>query len=166
MLGGGLLSGAELGCAGRLVVEVHPVGEVGEAEPQACRFHLGKQLVLAVEAALGVVADVIGLVELSGLQDVGGNAVLRGEGQSGGKFLARQRGGIGDDRQHTAAERLVRSIGKVRGIGAAGVGDKQRSKVSQRLIQKRGFFRKVHCVVLRMRVRAFSMSSQRRNQLA
>ena len=61
--GGGALAGAELGYAGGAVVEVHAEGEVGEAEGEAGALHLGEELVLAVEAAVGVVADVVGVVE-------------------------------------------------------------------------------------------------------
>jgi len=73
---GGLLAGPEL----TAVVEVHSVGEVRKAEFEPCGLHLGKELVLTVEAALGVVADVVGLIQLACLQDVRGNAMLRGEG--------------------------------------------------------------------------------------
>ena len=69
VLGGGLLAGAEVSA----VVEVHAVGDVGEAVLGAELLHLGEELVFAVEAALGVVALVVGVFELGGLQDVGGD---------------------------------------------------------------------------------------------
>ncbi|HMH15578.1 MAG TPA: hypothetical protein VK578_20930, partial [Edaphobacter sp.] len=80
VLGGGLLAGAEVAT----VVEVHAEGDVTEVTGGALGFHLGEELVFAVEAALGVVALVVGIFELGGLKDVGGNRVLGGEGEGGG----------------------------------------------------------------------------------
>ena len=119
MLCCGLLAGAEFAA----VVEVHPVGDVLEAAPGALGLHLGEELVFAVEAALAVVADVVGVVEFVRVENVGRDAVRGGEGEGGGEFGARQGGGVGDDGQHPVAEHLMRDPGEVGGVGAAGVGD-------------------------------------------
>ena len=82
--GCGLLAGPE-GCyRRRAIVEVHAVGEMTEASFCAGFFHLGEELVFAVEAAAGVVALVVGIVELGGVEDVGGDVVVGGEGEGGG----------------------------------------------------------------------------------
>src|ERR1700710_1420693 len=119
MLCRGLLAGAEFAA----VVEVHAVGYVGEAGCGAGLFHLGEELVFAVEAAVGVVALVVGAFELVGLEDLRGDVVLGGEGEGGGEFGAGEGGGVGDDGLHFFAEGLVRGVGEVGGVGAAGVGD-------------------------------------------
>ncbi len=84
VLSGGLLAGAEGGDVGGAVVEVHAIGDVGEVPGAAKALHNREELVLAVEAAVGVVALVVGVGELFGLEDLGGNAVVGGEGQGGG----------------------------------------------------------------------------------
>ncbi len=116
---GGLLAGAELGA----VVEVHPVGEMRETELQARGFHLGEELILAVEAAILVVAGVVGIFQLAGLQDVDRDVVFGCEGECGGEFTARQGRRVGDDGEHAVAEDSVRDVGEICGVGAAGVGD-------------------------------------------
>ncbi len=63
VIGGGLLAGTEFAA----VVEVHAVGDVGEASRCSLGFHLGEELVFAVEAAVGVVALVVGAFEFVGL---------------------------------------------------------------------------------------------------
>ncbi len=62
MLRGGLLAGAVV--AG--VVGVEAVGDVGDAARGALAFEHGEELVLAVEAAGGVVAGVVFAGELGG----------------------------------------------------------------------------------------------------
>ena len=80
VLSGGLLAGAEFAA----VVEVHAVGDVCEAGCRAGLFHLGEELVFAVEAAVGVVALVVGAFEFVGLEDLRGDVVLGSEGQGSG----------------------------------------------------------------------------------
>ena len=57
---------------------------MGEGFLGAELLHLGEELVFAVEAALGVVALVVGVFELGGLEDVDGDGVFGGEGEGGG----------------------------------------------------------------------------------
>ncbi len=80
MEGGGLLAGTEISS----VVEVHAEGQVPEPPGCALGFHLGEELVFAVEAAAGVVALVVRVVEFGSVEDVRGDAVLGGEGEGGG----------------------------------------------------------------------------------
>ena len=97
---GGFLAGTEVAA----VVEVHAIGEVGEAELEARGFHLGEELVLAMEAAVAVVANVVWVVEFAGLQDVSRDAVFGGEVERRGQFPAGQGGRVGDDGEHAVAE--------------------------------------------------------------
>ena len=110
-----MLAGTEVST----VVEVHAVGDVSEAALGAEVLHLGEELVFAVEAALGVVALVVGVFELGGLEDVGGDGVLGCEGEGGGEFGAGEGWGVGDDGEHFVAEGLVGGVSEVGGVGAA-----------------------------------------------
>jgi hypothetical protein len=121
VVGSGALTGAEV--AG--VVGVAAVGDGGEAELRAELLHGGEELVLAVEAALAVVAEVVGAGHLLGLQDVERDAVGFGEGDGGGELFAGQAGGVGQDGKHVLAEDLVGFVGEIGGVHAAGVGDEE-----------------------------------------
>ena len=137
---GGFLAGAEFDA----VVEVHAVGEMGEAEFEAGWLHLGEELVLAVEAAVAVVAGVVGVVQFAGLQDAGGNAVLGGEVERGGQLAAGQRGGVGDDREHAVTECAMGLPGEIGGIGSAGVCDQQRVERTEDLAEHVVSFGQLH----------------------
>ena len=145
VLDGGLLAGAE-GCyRGGAVVEVHAVGEVEEASGCAGSASIWvKSSSLAVEAALGVVALVVGVVQLFGVEDLEGDVVLGGEGEGGGEFGAGEGGGVGDDGEHVVAEGLVGGVGEVGGVGASGVGDHDAAEVAEGALKKSGFFGQVH----------------------
>ena len=80
VLGCGLLAGAKFA----VVVEVSAIGEVGEASFCAGFFHLGEEFVFAVEAAAGVVALIVGVVELVGVEDLEWDVAFGGEGEGGG----------------------------------------------------------------------------------
>ena len=79
---GGLLAGAELAS----VVKVHAVGEVGEAEFNARGFHLGEELIFAVEAAMKAICCGCswGRRSSRGLADVDRDVVFGGEGEGSG----------------------------------------------------------------------------------
>ncbi len=145
---GGLLAGAELAA----VVKVHAVGDVGEASGAPESLHLGEELVFAVEAASGIVAGVVGVRELVGLQDFERDVLLLGKGQGGGELFARQGGGIGDDGEHARAKRLVGGKGEKGGVCAARVGDQDRAEVEEGLMQQDGFLLEIHEADCRMRV--------------
>ena len=102
-------------------------------------LHLREELVFAVEAAVGVVALVIGIFELVGLEDLRGDVVRGGEGEGGGEFGPGEGGGIGDDRSHLFAEHLVGRVGEIGGVGAAGVGDEDAAQFMQGGLEERGF---------------------------
>ena len=70
-----------------VVVEVSAVGYVREVESGAGLFHLGEEFVFAVEAAVRVVALVVGALEFVGLEDLRGDVVFGGEGKGGGGNL-------------------------------------------------------------------------------
>ena len=127
VLGGCLLAGAEVSA----VVEVHAEGDVLEASGCALGLHLGEELVFAVEAALGVVALVVGVFEFGGLENVGGDRVFGGECEGGGEFGAWERGGVGDDCQHFFAKGLMCCVGEVSRVGASGVGDHDAAEIAE-----------------------------------
>jgi hypothetical protein len=135
-----LLAGAELGA----VVEVHAVGDVGEVTGDSGLLHLLEELVFAVEAAVGVVALVVGVFELVGAENLDGDVVIGDEGEGSGEFGAREGGGVGDDGLHVVAEGLVGGVGEVGGVGAAGVGDQDAAELLQSCVELRGFGGKVH----------------------
>ncbi len=140
MESGGLLAGAEFA----LVVEVHAVGDGGEAEGSAFGFHLGEEFVFAMEAALGVVAGVIRVGEFGGLEDLEGDVVLFGKGDRSGEFFAGEGGGVGDAGEHLGAEGLMGGVGEESGVGAAGVGDEDGAEVLEGLVEEGGFLVEVH----------------------
>ncbi len=144
VFGGGALPGAEGGDIRGAVVEVHAEGKVGEVSGGAEALHDGEELVLAVEAALGVVALVVRVREFVSVEDFGRDVVIRGEPEGGDEFGAGERGGVGDDGEHARAERLVRGPGEIRGVGAAGVGDEDRAEVLERKVEKLAFGWEIH----------------------
>ena len=73
-----------------------------------------------MEAAVGIVADVIGIVELVRLDVLVGNAEALDERFGVALVRFGNGGGIGGDREGVRAEHLVRGPGQVGGIGAAG----------------------------------------------
>ena len=83
----------------------------------------GEELVLAVEAAGGVVAGVVLTGELGGSDGDEGDRLRGGEGDGLAEMAARKRGGVRDDGDHAAAEDGMRGVREVCGIDAAGVGN-------------------------------------------
>ena len=78
-----------------------------------------------MEAAIGVVALVVGLVKFLGLDDLQGNLLVVGKGCGLLKVATGQRGRIGQDGEHFVAEDAVRGGGEIRRVDPAGVGDHQ-----------------------------------------
>jgi hypothetical protein len=97
-----------------------------------------------VEAAVSVVALVIGAFEFVGLEDLGGDVLRGSEGKGCGEFGARQGGGVSDDGEHFVANGLVGGVGEVGGVGAAGVGDEDTAEVSQGGLEKCGLGGEIH----------------------
>ncbi len=102
---------------------------MGEAEAGAGGFHDGEELVFAVEAALAVVALVVGVFELVGVKDFGGDAVIKNQLESGGELGTGEGGGVGDDGEHAWAEGLVGGEGEEGGVSTAGVGDEDGAEI-------------------------------------
>jgi hypothetical protein len=69
------LTGAEIA----QVVDIHAVDDVADGALMAELFEAGEELVLAMETAVGVVADVIGIVEFVGVDEFVHDAEARGE---------------------------------------------------------------------------------------
>lgn len=119
MLFGGALAGAVVAA----VIGVHAVGDLVETEFRAELLHGFEELGFAVEAAVGVVALVLGLGELFGLDDAQRNAVVFGEGFGLLHVAAGEAGRIGKDGEHAVAEDVVCRGGEKGRIHSAGVGD-------------------------------------------
>jgi len=92
-----------------------------------------------MEAASFVVALVVGIVELVGVEDLSGDVVVGCEGQSGDEFSAREGRGVGDDGLHVGADGEVRGVGEIGGVGSAGVRDQNTAEVLQRGVEFGGF---------------------------
>ena len=101
------------------IVEVDPVDNVFDRSIAAKLFEAGEEFVFAVETAVGVIADVIGIIEFVGDDELMGDAELRGEGFRVALMGTRKRRGIGSDGKSVLAERPVGGPGEVGGIGAA-----------------------------------------------
>ena len=93
MRSSGLLSGAVV--AG--VVGVETVDDVGDAAGDALALEDGKELVLAVEAAGGVIAGVVFAGQLGGVDGDERNGLRCGKGEGLAQMTARKGGGVRDD---------------------------------------------------------------------
>ena len=140
MLLGRLLAGTKIA----LVVEIHAIGDGIEAVLAAVALHDGEELVFAVEAALCVIAGIIWIFQLLRLDDLAGNVLFLREKQGVFKLSSRQRGRIGDERQHVLAQRLMRGIRQISGVHASGVGDERPAQRVQVALQSFVFDFKRH----------------------
>ena len=132
MEGGGLLTGPKF----TFVVEVHAIGDGGETEGGALGFHLGEKFIFAMEAALSIVAGIVGVGKFGRLENLEGDVVLLGESDGIGEFFAGQRGGIGDAGEHAGTERPVSGEGEEGRICAAGIGDEDGAEVLESLVEQ------------------------------
>ena len=114
-----LLGGVLAGTIIAQIVRVHPVDDVLVTARAAHLLQTREQLVLAVEAAVGIVAGVIGIVEL------GGPDVLVHDAESLDERLGvalvgfGKRGRVGGDGDGVGTEHAVGGPGQVGRIGAA-----------------------------------------------
>ena len=131
MLFGGALARAVI----RAVVGIHAKGDARKSQLSAQRFHGGEKRVLAVEAAVGVVALVVGALQFAGLDNAQRNLLLARKGLGLFQVSPRQTGRVGQHGQHTAAQNAMRRGRQVRGVHAAGVGHHQAAQLSQALFQ-------------------------------
>ena len=90
-----------------------------------------EQLVLAVEAAVGIVAHVVGIVEFEGLDVLVGDAELAHEGFGIALVRFRHGGRIGGDGERAVAQHAVRGPRQVGRIGAAGKGHQHAAHAAQ-----------------------------------
>jgi hypothetical protein len=104
------------------IVGIYAVDDVGDAALAADFFQARKQFVLAVEAAVGVVLQVIGILEFARLDIFVRDSELPHEGL--GIALVRLRDGsrIRGHGQSVAAQHLVRSPRQIGRIRPAGIG--------------------------------------------
>ena len=96
-----------------------PAAGTGEA------VELGKKLCLAIVAAIGRVAGITVVRQLSGGDHLYAGADVPGEIESIAQGLPRQAGAVRDDRQRPLAEHRVRLSKEVGAIDSARVGDDQ-----------------------------------------
>ena len=119
MLFGGVLAGAIVA----QIVDIHAIGDVLDAAFARHHFQARKQLVLAMEAAVGIVLDVVGIIELARRDIFVTEAPLASERL--GILLVRFGNGcrIRGDGQCVFAEDAVRGPSQIRRIGAARICD-------------------------------------------
>jgi hypothetical protein len=84
-----------------------------------------------VEAAHGVVADVLGLLHFVRVEDFHRKLLLVREVHRVFHLGAGQGGRVGEDGEHPGAERLVGGEGEKGGIDAAGIGDQHASEPAE-----------------------------------
>ena len=104
---------------------------MGEAELRAQCLHDGEELVFAVEAAVGVVAGVLGRGRVLRWHDVERHAERSGKGAGLVEVAAGEAGGVGEDGDHAVAEDAVRGGGQKGGVDAAGVGHHEAAQLSE-----------------------------------
>ena len=117
------LGGALAGTPVAEVVDIDPVDYVGDAAFFADFIEAAKQLVLAVEAPVLVVLDVVRVFEFKGFD------VFVADGKPGGEFLgiafvgSGDGGGIGSNGDGFVTESLDGGPGEISRVGPSGVGN-------------------------------------------
>ena len=119
MLLGGVLAGTIIG----QIVGIHPVYHVLVTARAAHLLETREQLVLAVEAAVGIVAGVVGILELGGADVLVHQAESLDERLGVALVGFGKRGRVGGDGDGIGTEHVVGGPGQVGRIGAAGEGD-------------------------------------------
>ena len=114
----GILAGAVVA----QVVGIYTVDDVGDAALAADFFQAREQFVLAVEAAVGVVLQVIGIFEFARLDIFVRDSELPHESLGIALVRLRDGGRIRGYGQSVGAERLVRSPRQIGGIRPSGIG--------------------------------------------
>jgi hypothetical protein len=132
MLCRGMLAGAVV--AG--VVGVEAIDDVRDAAGGALAFEHGEELVLAVEAAGGIVAGVVFVGQFPGGDGDQRNGLRGGEGDGLAQMTARERGRVRDDGEHAVAKDGVGSVRKIGGVDATGVGDDDASELTQAAMER------------------------------
>ena len=115
------------------VVAIHTVNHVRNAPLPRDLVEAREQLVLAVEAAVGIVGDVVGIIELVRFNVFVTDAVVAGKLFRVALVGLRKRRRIRGNRDGVIAQRLLRRPGKIGGIRAAGIGDDHAAHVPERV---------------------------------
>src|SRR5258708_21952531 len=92
-----------------------------------------------METAHGIIADVRGIFQFLCFHNLNRNCALMRKGERVFEMSPREAGGIGNHREHLAAEHLMRRPGEKRGVHATRVGDDHTSAASERLAQALSF---------------------------
>jgi len=114
-----------------LVVRIHAVGDALEAALPAEFLHQGEQLILAMEAADGVVAHVLRTLQFLGGHHFQRDLPLLREGNRILQLETGQAGRIGNYRQHVVAKNLMGGIGQESGIHSARIGHQRTAQRAQ-----------------------------------
>ena len=128
--------GALTGAVVATVVGVHAVGDVRKAELSAEILHAFEKFGLAVEAAIGIIALVLGIFEFFGLDDAQGNAVRLCKGLGLLHVAAGETWRVGEDGEHAVAEDAVGYGGQEGRIDSARVGNHQRAERAQAIFKR------------------------------
>ena len=92
-----------------------------------------------MEAASAVVAHVIGIVQLGGIEDGEGNAMLFGKGERVALLRSRQAGRVGQHRQHCIAQFLVCHPCQQTGVNSARISNQYGAERAQMTAQRGEF---------------------------
>ena len=105
------------------VVDVHAVDHMRDTPLLRHLVEPGKQFVLAVKAAVGIVSNVFRIIKLMSNNVLVADAVLAGEGYRIALVGIGQRRRVRRDRNRVAAQNTVGGPGQVRRISAARIGN-------------------------------------------
>src|SRR5215472_17177112 len=114
-----------------LIVEIYAVGNRVEGALNANSFDDAEKLVLTLETALPVIADIFLAIELRGSNHLNRNVPLFGKRQRIRELRARQAGGVGNHRQHVGSEFAIGDPRQISRIHAARVGDQGAAQLPQ-----------------------------------
>jgi hypothetical protein len=131
MAAGGAAAGTEV--AG--VVEVAAVEDGVEASLAGDGLQLTVELVFAVEAAVGVVLHVVGVIHLARVDAFVSDADCAGKFGGLGHLGLRDGGGDAGDGEGAAAEDVMRHSSDEGGIDAAGEGDDGGREVAENFVE-------------------------------
>src|SRR5438552_14058496 len=134
-----LLSGRLARAKVSLVVQIYAVGDGIEAPASAEFLHYGEQLILAVETAGRVIANIFRPVQFIGDDDFERDSVFAGESGGVSQLGASQARRIGNDSQHIVAQDFMRCPGEKSRVRAAGIGDQGSSQGAQVPVKQNAF---------------------------
>src|SRR5579862_2276896 len=106
-----------------LIIEIYAVSNRIIATIRAQFFHYRKQFILALKTALAVVTNIVGTIQLRGIDYIQWKALLVCKCNGIGQLRASQASGICDDGQHLVTESTMRGPGEICGIHASRICD-------------------------------------------